>query len=626
MPGAEQSQIRIGWVGVPRSTPDYFPLQVLNTILGGSFTSRLNQNLREEHGYSYGASSRFDMRLSAGPVPGRRRRADRQDRRSAARVLQRAERHRRAGQRRRAGQGEELRRARLPERVRDDRRPVRRSSRSWSSTSCPTTTSRATSPNIQAVTAAAVQKAAATYIQPEQVRGGGGRRPQGDRAGHPRAEPGAGARDARGRGARAMSVGVGARRAARLLGPRARASGARGSRRIPRGSTCRFRPAARFPTRRSLLDHVFLVERRHLSRLEGGTPPEQTGIAPGDWHGAVRVRRPGAGRLPPATSTDLDDADGRRARSRSRSRAGAFTMSRRKLADAHRAARGAALGADGLRRAQRRPRAARRARPLLLPGDRLMDTYYHPKDLGRFADMGKDAPELWQKFLGVVHRRLQGGRADRAREGAHRAGRRARRAVPVLHRRLLHRMPGKGLDAGADDRGRARRGRHSRRRVAGPRRADAEPRGQAVDVSRTVGARAAAGVWSSIRWRYSHCSTRSSPLADAATQRAMLDALPLDACVRRERWPRRATSRCDADGVDVLQVNVGKRCNQACHHCHVDAGPDRTEVMPDDVVDACLRVSRRERHSDARHHRRRAGAAPAVPRHRARARAPPAGT
>jgi predicted Zn-dependent peptidase len=67
MPGAEQSQVRIGWVGVPRSTPDFFPLQVLNTILGGSFTSRLNQNLRETHGYTYGASSRFDMRLSAGP-------------------------------------------------------------------------------------------------------------------------------------------------------------------------------------------------------------------------------------------------------------------------------------------------------------------------------------------------------------------------------------------------------------------------------------------------------------------------------------------------------------------------------------------------------------------------------
>jgi predicted Zn-dependent peptidase len=67
LPGAEQSQVRIGWVGVPRSTPDYFALQVLNTVLGGSFTSRLNQNLREKNQFTYGASSRFDMRLSAGP-------------------------------------------------------------------------------------------------------------------------------------------------------------------------------------------------------------------------------------------------------------------------------------------------------------------------------------------------------------------------------------------------------------------------------------------------------------------------------------------------------------------------------------------------------------------------------
>jgi predicted Zn-dependent peptidase len=66
-PGAPQSQIRIGWIGVPRSTPDYFPLQVLNTILGGSFSSRLNLNLREKHGYTYGAGSGFDMRASAGP-------------------------------------------------------------------------------------------------------------------------------------------------------------------------------------------------------------------------------------------------------------------------------------------------------------------------------------------------------------------------------------------------------------------------------------------------------------------------------------------------------------------------------------------------------------------------------
>jgi len=66
-PGAAQSQIRIGWVGVPRSTPDYFALRVLNTILGGAFTSRLNMNLREAHGYSYGAGSSFDMRRGAGP-------------------------------------------------------------------------------------------------------------------------------------------------------------------------------------------------------------------------------------------------------------------------------------------------------------------------------------------------------------------------------------------------------------------------------------------------------------------------------------------------------------------------------------------------------------------------------
>lgn len=66
-PEAAQSQVRIGWVGVPRSTADYAGLQVLNTILGGSFTSRLNNNLRERNGYAYGAGSTFDMRRSAGP-------------------------------------------------------------------------------------------------------------------------------------------------------------------------------------------------------------------------------------------------------------------------------------------------------------------------------------------------------------------------------------------------------------------------------------------------------------------------------------------------------------------------------------------------------------------------------
>lgn len=43
-----------------------------------------------------------------------------------------------------------------------------------------------------------------------------------------------------------------------------------------------------------------------------------------------------------------------------------------------------------------------------------------------------------------------------------------------------------------------------------------------------------------------------------------------------------------AGRVTTLQINLGKRCNQACRHCHVDAGPARTEVMPDDVLEACL--------------------------------------
>ncbi len=66
-PDAAQSVIRIGNVGVPRATPDYFAIQVMNTMLGGSFTSRLNQNLRETHGFTYGVSSGFEMRRLAGP-------------------------------------------------------------------------------------------------------------------------------------------------------------------------------------------------------------------------------------------------------------------------------------------------------------------------------------------------------------------------------------------------------------------------------------------------------------------------------------------------------------------------------------------------------------------------------
>lgn len=65
-PGAAQSVVRLGRIGVPRSTRDYYALQVMNVILGGSFTSRLNQNLREDKGYAYGAGSGFNYMPATG--------------------------------------------------------------------------------------------------------------------------------------------------------------------------------------------------------------------------------------------------------------------------------------------------------------------------------------------------------------------------------------------------------------------------------------------------------------------------------------------------------------------------------------------------------------------------------
>jgi zinc protease len=66
-PGAAQSVISIGQIGVARDNPDFFPLQVMNTILGGGFTSRVNMNLREDKGYTYGARTGFAFRRGAGP-------------------------------------------------------------------------------------------------------------------------------------------------------------------------------------------------------------------------------------------------------------------------------------------------------------------------------------------------------------------------------------------------------------------------------------------------------------------------------------------------------------------------------------------------------------------------------
>src|ERR1043166_5936342 len=66
-PDAPQSELRIGHVGIPRNHPDFFPVNVMNAVLGGLFNSRINLNLREAHGYTYGAFSSFEWRRQAGP-------------------------------------------------------------------------------------------------------------------------------------------------------------------------------------------------------------------------------------------------------------------------------------------------------------------------------------------------------------------------------------------------------------------------------------------------------------------------------------------------------------------------------------------------------------------------------
>jgi predicted Zn-dependent peptidase len=70
-PGAVQTEIRIGHVGVPRRIDDFHALSVMGAILGGLFNSRLNMKLREEKGYTYGAGAGFDLRRAAGPFGAR---------------------------------------------------------------------------------------------------------------------------------------------------------------------------------------------------------------------------------------------------------------------------------------------------------------------------------------------------------------------------------------------------------------------------------------------------------------------------------------------------------------------------------------------------------------------------
>ena len=87
---------------------------------------------------------------------------------------------------------------------------------------------------------------------------------------------------------------------------------------------------------------------------------------------------------------------------------------------------------------------------------------------------------------------------------------------------------------------------------------------------------------------------KHSPLAPAAAQR---ERLGLVAATRdfHGRVASAGVGPLRSTRIEILQINLGKRCNQTCRHCHVDAGPDRKEVMPRAVVDAALDFLERER-------------------------------
>lgn len=85
---------------------------------------------------------------------------------------------------------------------------------------------------------------------------------------------------------------------------------------------------------------------------------------------------------------------------------------------------------------------------------------------------------------------------------------------------------------------------------------------------------------------------RRVPLSDPRQQLATLAALPLPAEKSnfRDRLQQHGWASLQPAQLEIFQINVGKLCNMTCRHCHVDAGPDRREIMDRDTIDACLRA------------------------------------
>ena len=62
----------------------------------------------------------------------------------------------------------------------------------------------------------------------------------------------------------------------------------------------------------------------------------------------------------------------------------------------------------------------------------------------------------------------------------------------------------------------------------------------------------------------------------------------------QERFERSSKASLAATKINVLQINVGKRCNLSCRHCHVDAGPGRTEIMSRETLSACMEIAKQK--------------------------------
>ena len=228
-----------------------------------------------------------------------------------------------------------------------------------------------------------------------------------------------------------------------------------------------------------------------------------------------------------------------------------------------------------------------------------MSGYYNEDDLPRFGEMGKNAPELWGEVQRVVRRGLSGGRSEPTREVSDCSGRSPMRCnAPIASTPYTQESLEKGsnleqmTEAVHVGRGPSRAARRSSTACRCAIRRSIEHVGDRGYESRQRAAFPASGGGAT-----AHLEQPRRPQPATA--------------VRRRPGGKRAASLGGDRHRKSFRSNAGKLCNQTCKHCHVDAGPDRTEenMTPRDV----RVVSRRDpqaRPPEGRYHGRRAGAQP----------------